>query len=174
MSYTLEDLAADCHAALAADPGPAGRETVRRHLERALKDQAFVAAHLGPDNVTPRQQLYGDPDFGFCIMAHVYDAAKEAPPHDHADTWAIYGQAKGTTEMTEWRKLKAPEGDAPGLVEPVKVYDLKPGMAVVYNEGVLHSPRRAGPTRLIRIEGHNLDGVARDVYVPADNNATAK
>jgi predicted metal-dependent enzyme (double-stranded beta helix superfamily) len=174
MSYTLEDLAADCHAALAADPGPAGRETVRRHLETALKDKAFVAAHLGPDNDIPRQQLYRDPDFGFCIMAHVYDGAKTAPPHDHADTWAIYGQAKGTTEMTEWRKVKAPEGDAPGLVEPAKVYDLKPGMAVVYNEGVLHSPRRAGPTRLIRIEGRNLDGVQRDLYEPAADTAPAQ
>src|SRR3546814_7979002 len=38
MSYTLEQLAADCHQALAADPGPAGREAMRHHLERALAD----------------------------------------------------------------------------------------------------------------------------------------
>src|SRR3546814_13646859 len=47
MSYTLEQLAADCHDAVAADPGPAGREALRRHLERALSDAAFVEDHLG-------------------------------------------------------------------------------------------------------------------------------
>ncbi len=171
MTYTLEQLAADCHDALAADPGPAGREAARKHLERALQDPGFVTAHLGPDNTTPRKALYKDPDLGFCIMAHVYEAAKGGEPHDHAGTWAIYGQAVGTTVMTEWRKLKDPEGDAPGVVEPTKTYELKPGMAVVYNENMLHSPDRAGPTRLIRIEGRNLDEVTRDKYVPAGENA---
>jgi hypothetical protein len=31
----------------------------------------------------------------------------------------------------------------------------------VYNEADLHSPGRAGPTRLIRIEGMNLEKVRR-------------
>jgi len=165
MGYSLDQLAADSRAALAADPGPAGREKVRRHLERALKDAAFVEAHLGPHNETPRQALYQDPDLGFCIMAHVYGAPKGGEPHDHAGTWAIYGQAVGSTVMTEWKKLQAPSDGAPGLVEPVKTYELKPGMAVVYNEDAIHSPERAGPTRLIRIEGRNLDGAKRDPYV---------
>jgi hypothetical protein len=37
-------------------------------------------------------------------------------------------------------------------------------MAHVYNEGDLHSPRREGPTRLIRIEGTNMDKVKRLAY----------
>lgn len=171
MGYTLEQLAADCHAAFAADSGPAGREVMRQHLERALKDEDFVTAHLGPHNETPRQQLYADSDFGFCIMAHVYTGAKGGQPHDHAGTWAIYGQAVGTTEMTEWKKLKPPQGDKPGVVEPIKTYELKPGMAVVYNEDMMHSPQRDGPTRLIRIEGRNLDGTQRDAYVAAGEDA---
>lgn len=174
MSYTLEQLAADCHEAIAADPGPGGREQARRHLERALADTLFVDDHLGEHNRTPRSLLYEDPDFGFCIFAHVYSDAKGGEPHDHAGTWAIYGQAKGTTEMTEWRKLKAPAGGNPGVVEPVRSYALKPGMAVVYNEEAIHSPVRAGPTRLIRIEGRNLDGVTRDLYEPAGKSDAAE
>lgn len=174
MTYTLDQLAADCHAALAGDPGPAGREAVRRHLERALRDPDFVETHLGAHNTTPRKALYEDPEFGFCIMAHVYEGAKEAPPHDHAGSWAIYGQASGTTEMTEWRKLRAPQDGTPGLVEPLKVYELRPGMAVVYNEAQIHSPRRDGPTRLIRIEGRNLDGLKRDAYLPAAKGRAAE
>jgi hypothetical protein len=37
-------------------------------------------------------------------------------------------------------------------------------MAYLYNEGDLHSPRRDGPTRLIRIEGKNMDEVWRYPY----------
>jgi hypothetical protein len=174
MSYTLEDLARACHAAIAADPGPAGREEVRRHLERALADAAFVDGHLGAQATEPRRLLYQDADFGFCIFAHVYDGAKAAPPHDHAGSWAVYGQAQGVTEMTEWRKVRAPQGEKPGLVEPLKVYELKPGMAVVYNEADIHSPRREAATRLIRIEGRNLDGVQRDAYQPVAKGRAAE
>jgi hypothetical protein len=37
-------------------------------------------------------------------------------------------------------------------------------MARLYNEGDLHSPRREGPTRLIRVEGMNMDKVRRLSY----------
>ena len=171
MGYTLEKLAADCHAAFAADSGPAGREVMREHLERGMKEADFGEADVGLENDMQRKQLYDDADIGFRIMAHVYTGAKGGEPHDHAGTWAIYGQAKGTTEMTEWKKLKAPEGDRPGLVQAIKTYELKPGMAVVYNEDMLHSPQRDGPTRLIRIEGRNLDGAKRDAYVATEEDA---
>jgi len=41
---------------------------------------------------------------------------------------------------------------------------LKPGMVYAYSEGDLHSPRRSGPTRLIRIEGRNMEKVRRLSY----------
>ena len=167
MTYTLEDLAKDCNQALKDDPGPAGREKMARHLEKALKDPEFVAAQFPPENETERQVIYEDPDFGFCILAHVYKGAKSSNPHDHADSWAIYGQAEGVTEMTDWRKVKPASGDEPGVVEAERVYDLKPGMAKFYDVGVLHSPRREDTTRLIRMEGKNLAGVKRDKYVVA-------
>jgi hypothetical protein len=37
-------------------------------------------------------------------------------------------------------------------------------MAYVYNEGDLHSPRRAGSTRLIRIEGRDVTKIRRHAY----------
>jgi hypothetical protein len=37
-------------------------------------------------------------------------------------------------------------------------------MAYLYNEGDLHSPSRAGSTRLIRIEGRNMEKVKRFKY----------
>ncbi len=164
MAYTLENLAADCNQALKNDPGPSGREQMAGHLETALADSEFVAAQFPASNDVQRQVIYEDPDFGFCIFAHVYEGAKASNPHDHADSWAIYGQADGVTEMTDWRKVKEPAGGEPGLVEAESVYDLAPGSAKFYDIGVLHSPRREATTRLIRIEGKNLDGVKRDKY----------
>ena len=164
MAYTLERFAADCRIALARDPGPVGREEVRRHVSRACLDPEFVAAHLGPDNDSPRKVLHEDERFGFCILAHVHHGANESRPHDHGPSWAIYGQAAGVTEMTEWRVVSPATEDRRGKVEATRVYSMNPGDAEVYQEGDLHSPRREGETRLIRIEGRNLDGVPRNYY----------
>jgi predicted metal-dependent enzyme (double-stranded beta helix superfamily) len=163
MPQTLEQFARACHAILAGNRGPDGREKVRALVEDVLKDDAFVATHL-TDQTPERKILYEDPDLGFCILAHNYTGAKESQPHDHGPSWAIYGQARGETIMTDWALVeKAAEGK-PGKVRFVRSYSMKPGDAHVYNEGDLHSPRRDGPTRLIRIEGTNMDRVKRLPY----------
>jgi hypothetical protein len=167
MSYTLENLIADCRAALDADPGPGGREKVKQHVQRACLDAEFVDTHLGDDVAQERNVLYEDPDRGFCILAHVYKGAKSSKPHDHGPTWAIYAQARGTTQMTDWRVVEAPAQGKPGRAEAVRTYDMNPGDAYVYNEGQLHSPHRESETRLIRVEGRNMDNVARDAYEAA-------
>ena len=163
MAYTLEMFAAGAHDILTADPGPAGRERLRALVEDVLKDDAFIARYLG-DDVPERKILYQDPQLGFCILAHVYRGARESNPHDHGPSWAIYGQAQGKTVMSDWAMVEAASEDKPGKVRHVRSYTLEPGMAHVYNEGDLHSPRRDGPTRLIRVEGRNMDHVRRLRY----------
>ena len=160
MTSTLESFAAKCHDLLKAEPGPAGREKVRALLETTLTDEAFVSRYL--DDRTPeRKILYEDPELRFCILAHAYHAAKVSPPHDHGPSWAIYGQARGETEMSDYQLLEPASEDKPGKVKKLRTYKLTPGVAHVYNEGDLHSPARAGPTRLIRIEGVNMEKVKR-------------
>ncbi len=163
MGFTLNGFAAECHRILAADPGPAGREAIVALLQDALQDTDFVATNLG-DEVPERKVIYEDPELGFCILAHVNHDAKGSKPHDHGPTWAIYGQAKGETVMTDWECLERPSEGKPGRARRSRDYTLKPGMAHLYNEGVLHSPRRDGPTRLIRLEGANMDRVKRQPY----------
>lgn len=160
MGHTLEAFAASCHDILKSQPGAPGRERVCALLRDVLQDSSFVAAHLG-DDVPERKILYEDAELGFCILAHVHHDAKESPPHDHGPSWAIYGQAAGETEMTDWELVEAASETVPGKVRKAKTYTLTPGMAFVYNEGDLHSPRREGPTRLIRLEGVNMDNVGR-------------
>jgi hypothetical protein len=66
--------------------------------------------------------------------------------------------------MSDWSMLEPASEDKPGKVCLVKEYALAPGDAHLYNEGDLHSPRREGPTRLIRIEGRNVEKIRRFPY----------
>ena len=156
----LDRFAHECHDILKADPGPSGRQKVRALLEQALRDREFVAANV--DDRTPeRHLLYEDPDLGFCIFAHNYATSKDSPPHDHGPSWAIYGQARGETHMTDYERVQEPGEGTPGKAKARRTYKLEPGVAHLYNERDLHSPRRDGPTQLIRIEGTNMDRVKR-------------
>src|SRR5512132_2010091 len=166
MRHTLDKFAAAVHDILKKNHGPSERLNVCTLVLDVLKDDAFIALHLG-DDVPERKILYEDPDLGFCILAHVYHGAKESAPHDHGPTWAIYGQAAGETLMNEWALVEPASEQKPGKVRHVRAYPLKRGMAHVYNEGDLHSPKREGSTRLIRIEGRNMDKVKRLPYEKA-------
>ena len=163
MTYTLEQLATDIHDALKTESGNSGKQTVCQYVTKALKDEDFISRHM-PERAPgadPREILFEDPDLGFCICAHVYDGIAHGEPHDHGSGWAIYGQAAGRTEMTDWRIVEKGEGDAPTLVEPERVYTLEPGDAYFYDVGAVHSPKRDEPTKLLRIEGANLDHIVR-------------
>jgi len=164
MTITLETFAADCKGVLSAESGPDGLEQVRQRLVVALKDQDFLDEVLGAGATEERNMLYEDPDMGFCILAHVYEGAKTSAPHDHGPSWAIYGQAEGSTEMSDWKVLEKPDGDTPGKVEYIRTYALQPGDARAYQIGDVHSPKRVASTKLIRIEGKNMDTVTRDKF----------
>lgn len=165
MKNTLEQFAAQCHDAIKTQPGAPGRQQVARLLEGLLNDTAFVAKTFeGP--IGERTLLYEDAELGFCILAHNYTDAKTSGAHDHAHSWAIYGQAQGETEMRDYDLIEAASADKPGKVRHTRTYTLSPGMAHVYNEGDLHSPKREGPTRLIRIEGTDMSKVKRFQYQP--------
>ncbi len=165
MDARLDQYAARCHDILTADPGPAGRQKVCAVIEEMLNDAEFVAAHIRADG-PERQIIYQDPALGFCILAHSYQGAKSSPPHDHGPTWAIYGQASGTTIMTDWEKVEPASEARPGVARPVRTYELTPGMAYLYNPGDLHSPRRAASTTLIRVEGVDVTKIKRFSYKP--------
>ena len=163
MTHTLAGFAARCHDILASDNTPAGRTQIAALLKDALKDRAFVDAQFGA-GTGERTIVYEDAELGFCILAHDYQGPRESGPHDHAHSWAIYGQAQGETAMSDYTLLEPATPTSPGKVRKTRSYKLQAGDAHVYNEGDLHSPSRAGPTRLIRIEGTDMAKVARMKY----------
>lgn len=163
MEHTLEQFSTDCHNILKAEPGPEGRQKVCSLLEEILKDQGFISTYI-EENQPERKVLYEDEELGFCILAHYNRGAKGSNPHDHGPAWAIYGQAAGQTEMTDWEKVEPAGEGKKGKARKVRSYMLEPGMAHLYNEGDLHSPHRTDTTKLIRLEGKNMEKVKRYPY----------
>lgn len=170
MAWTLEQFAARCKEALKADAGPAGRQKVCSLVQEVLHDPEFADRYIPADG-PERKVLYEDPELAFTILAHAYQGAKDSRPHDHGPSWAIYGQAGGETIMTDWECLARPTEKTPGKAKRVRDYTLTPGMAYLYEPGVLHSPRRDGSTRLLRIEGVNMDRVKRLPYEAVEAQA---
>lgn len=163
MPITVSHLGTQCQQILTTDPGPAGRDKVAALLSEVLADPANVTALIPPET-GERDLLYQDPKLGFCIFAHQYPSAKESLPHDHGPSWAIYAQALGKTEMTDYEWATPDTEEIPGKVKPTRTYQLQPGDAHVYNEGDLHAPVRTGPTSLIRIEGTDMSKINRRRY----------
>ena len=132
MAYTLDEFPADCRRILKADPGPAGRETVRKRLQDLLMNEDFVAANCGPDASVGTHLLYEDPDLGLQILAHIMDRDYGGGPHDHGDSWAIYGQAVKHTDMSEWKRTD--DGSVPGkaTIEKAKAYRMVRGQAGIF------------------------------------------
>ena len=159
MAYELDQFIADTRAILQRDPGPAGREDVRRHLERLLANTAFVEAACGEDVPTGLKVLYEDKDLGFQVLAHVNDKARKSPPHDHGASWAIYGQAAKYTEMVEWERVGGDDRHAE--LKETKRYRLNPGEAGIYQNGAIHSIDYPDRARFIRVTGTNLDKIER-------------
>jgi predicted metal-dependent enzyme (double-stranded beta helix superfamily) len=174
MSYTLEQLSADIRQVLKSDSGTSGKQAVCKLVSKALLDQEFIAKHLTAEQCRPRKILYEDPELGFCVCGHVYADASTGKPHDHGSSWAIYGVAIGDTEMVDWRIVERGEGEQPILVEPDKTYVMRPGDSHLYDVGAVHSPNRRGLTKLVRIEGKNLDNVKRSNIKAAEHQPAAE
>ena len=170
MSNSLEVFAEQIRAALSADAGLAGKQQVCDIVAKHVVDEDFVATHLTPrgENEPIREILYEDPEFGFCICGHVFAKGQNAAPHDHGSTWAIYGQATGTTMMTDWDIVDPGSETEPKQVVPRgDAYALNPGDAHLYDVGAVHSLVRDEPVKTIRIEGANVDNLTRSKIVKA-------
>ena len=68
--------------------------------------------------------------------------------------------------MTDWRAIKPTTAIRQGWSSRCAPTPSSGAMPGFYHEGDIHSPRREGSTKLIRIEGMNLDGVPRGYFDP--------
>ena len=161
MAYSFDQFIADTKAALSRDPGPAGREQVRANLEKLLGEPDFIQKYAGDDQPRGLKVLYEDDKLGFQVLAHINDKARISPPHDHGESWAIYGQATKYTDMIEWEREDGGADPKHAKLKPAKKYRLTPGKAGIYENGAIHSIDYPDYARFIRVTGTNLDKINR-------------
>ena len=113
MPYTLTDFCADLSATLKTK-GESGLPDVAQKLSQLLQNQSFVSETFNEDTPIGRRELWHDPATDVYVLAHVQEGGKVGKPHSHGASWAIYGTARGVTEMTEWRRLNPASEDAAG------------------------------------------------------------
>ena len=162
MSYSLVDFCDAVRAILSDRDDCDGRERVRQKLELLLRDAAFCAAYVGPENASGMTQIYEDPNLGFCVLAYNMTESRTSPPHDHGESWAVYGQAVGYTDMTIW---SAPD-DGEGNIEPVRTFRLEPGQAGLFDVREIHSIQYPTGSKFVRVTGVDMSQETRRVFDP--------
>ncbi len=160
MSYSLDDFCSDTRAILKDGDNPLAREQIRSTLERLLRDEEFCAAYVGPDDESGMREIYQDPDLHFCVLAYNMAEPRTSPPHDHGNSWAVYGQTSGYTDMTIWSRTSADDG----ALEQVRTFRLDPGQAGLFDVREIHSIQYAAGSKFVRVTGVDMSLEARRVY----------
>lgn len=166
-TYDLPQFCEDLGIILKED-GPAGLPRVARKLKDLLANPAFVAATFSDEMPPGKRVLFHDPETDAYVLAHVQQADKVGSPHSHGASWAVYGNARGFTEMTEWRRINPPGEDHADLVLTDK-YRLDEGEARFYGPGAIHSTAQPQKAWVIRVTGTDLDVLPRYHFKPGSD-----
>jgi predicted metal-dependent enzyme (double-stranded beta helix superfamily) len=160
MAYTLNEFCSDSRTILKANPLAGTLPQIADQLSRLLKNPAFVAETFNDESPVGKRELYHDPETDFYVLAHVQEGGKTGKPHSHGASWAIYGNARELTEMTEWRRVNPDSEDHAELVATSK-YAIGLGQTRAYGPGVLHSTHHPKKAWVIRVTGTDLDKLPR-------------
>jgi hypothetical protein len=160
MSYTLDNFCTDTRIMLKARPLTDALPQIADRLSRLLADPTFVAQTFTDAMPPGRTALHHDPELDFYVLAHVQEGGKTGKPHSHGTSWAVYGNAKNVTEMTEWRRINPETADHAELVAASK-YNLRPWETRAYGPGVIHSTAHPEKAWVIRVTGTDLDNLPR-------------
>ncbi len=164
MSYTLQDFCAEIHQILVDGNNSEGREKVRAKMEQLLANKTFIEQFCGPDKPPGVYKLNEDPTTGAVVLSHVMGEGHTSPPHDHGNSWAIYGQATEHTIMTEWERVDNGSDDENIAMEETKKFRLDPGQVGLFDVGVIHSIEYPDNARFVRVTGVDLEGIDRKAY----------
>jgi predicted metal-dependent enzyme (double-stranded beta helix superfamily) len=161
MGYSLKDFCRDTTEILKTGASRQHVDKVKAQMERLLVDSAFVKEYFGDDQPLGLKRIHIDPQLGFEVMTYRYTEARKSNPHDHGDSWAIYGQVAEYTEMTEWDRLDDGSNPDVARLKANPSYRLTPGKAGVYYGRQLHSTQTPVGTRYLRVTGTDLENIER-------------
>jgi hypothetical protein len=164
-NYTLAQFSDDLGTLLKAG-GVEALPRVEEKLRLLLANPEFVAATW--DETTPpgKRVLHHDPETDVYVLAHVHQGTGiPGVPHTHGTSWAVYGNAKGFTDMSIWRRVN-PESEERAELARVEEYRLDEGQARSYASGAIHSTLQVEKAWVIRVTGTDLDVLPRFRFRP--------
>lgn len=141
---------------------------VAGHLERALDDPDLLAPrHAEPDDEAYCQHvLHVEEDGSFSVVALVWLAGQETPPHDHV-AWCVPGVYRGREEETRYRLVGGGDGDGgraatagesgARLVEAGRSTNEAGDVVALTPPGDIHRVRNPGPGTAISIHVYGAD-----------------
>jgi predicted metal-dependent enzyme (double-stranded beta helix superfamily) len=166
MDYALADFCADCRAVLKAQGvSTSSLRQIAGDLAKLIANPAFVAGAFSEDMPAGQHLLHHDVETDVYVLAHVQAAGKTGKPHSHGASWAIYGSARGYTDMTEWRRVN-PETEDKVELEVADKYRLRQGETRAYGPNVIHSTAHPEKAWVIRVTGTDLDSISRYHFRP--------
>ena len=161
LTYDLDYFCQDVRTSLSnSEPLQQRLEAVAKKLHVLLLNKDFVAATFNEETPSGKDVLYHDPELDFYVQAHTQKAGKGGLPHSHGESWAIYGNAMGYTEMTEWKRVN-PETDDHAVLTATERYVLNVGDTRTYGPGVIHSTAHPEKAYVVRVAGTDLDAIPR-------------
>ena len=160
LAYDLNSFCADARNALKEKALSPALEDIAVGLRKLLANRDFVRAAFDEADLPGKTQLYHDSETGFYVFAHVQAAGKGGKPHSHGASWAIYGNALGFTDMTEWRRVNDASEEA-HVLEASDSYSLATGQTRAYGPGIIHSTAHPQKAWVVRVTGTDLDALPR-------------
>ena len=164
MAGELEQFITDCRDAIRLHEGQKAREIIKEKLSALTVNDDFVAEYCGPEAEVGDHVLHKDPELGFMVLNHVKDYERVQPPHDHGDSWAMYSQTAGFTDITEYERHDDLSKPGYADVRPVKNYKLRPGMVGLYGPRDIHSIHYQPGVRFIRLVGNDFTLVSQRLF----------
>ena len=153
----LDQLVADCRAALNEDPS---HKLVREVVERAVSDPGAVIKTLGEPQRAEMQTLYRADDL--TILNVIWAPWMNLLPHNHL-MWAVIGIYTGREDNIFWRRLPGSPG---GKLEAAGARALSEKDAVPLGRDIIHSVTNPLPrlTGALHVYGGDFFGVPRSEW----------
>ncbi len=162
MEYSLEKFCAETRSILQTSDNRDGRELIRQKLEQLLCSDEFCRTYVATQDESGKRQIYSDDETQFCVLVYNMPTDRTSPPHDHGDSWAVYGQAAKHTDMTIWESL--PDGSL--KLDPLRTFRLNPGEAGLFDVREIHSIQYPAGAKFVRVTGVDMSKETRRVFNP--------
>lgn len=161
MPYSLDDFCKDTRGILKSELGPAAVEKIRANMERLIKNGDFIKQHFHDDVEYGVRRIYVDPELGFVVLGYRCENAHSTPVHDHGDSWAVYGQVREYTEMTEYDRIDDGKDPSRATLNLKSQYKFDPGQAGMYWGQQLHAAFTPVNSCYLRVTGTDLEKISR-------------